>query len=257
MSRIKVKFYKKIGLPSEPEANSLYFIDNDDVAEIFVTDADGVIRKGGNTDLVAAMIAGKADIEFVNTEIAAKADINSPELTGMPTAPTADPETSTGQIATTEFVQSVVDVNADARTPMVRVTGSDTTRGFLEGGGPDPYLQFTDVPEGIYMIRGLLHWESEDRHVGRILGWKSGSISIFGMQSGRYSPADPIFVTVDTDYLDASHTLDFSPGLWFIEGVISVEAEAFVRLDWTYMNTGPSTLKQGSYLTLERLVDAT
>ena len=48
------------------------------------------------------------DTEFNNiaTAIATKADINSPALTGTPTAPTAAGGTSTTQIATTAFVQS-------------------------------------------------------------------------------------------------------------------------------------------------------
>lgn len=46
----------------------------------------------------------------------AKANINSPELTGVPTAPTADPGTNTTQLATTEFVAAAVAAGALADT---------------------------------------------------------------------------------------------------------------------------------------------
>ena len=42
-----------------------------------------------------------------NTDLAAKADLASPTLTGVPAAPTAATSTDTTQIATTEFVQNV------------------------------------------------------------------------------------------------------------------------------------------------------
>lgn len=38
-----------------------------------------------------------------------KADKESPEFTGIPTAPTANPNTNTAQIATTEFVNTAID----------------------------------------------------------------------------------------------------------------------------------------------------
>lgn len=53
-------------------------------------------------DISATTIAGA--IEELDTE---KAPLASPALTGTPTAPTADPGTSTTQIATTAFVQNV------------------------------------------------------------------------------------------------------------------------------------------------------
>lgn len=65
MSRIRVDFYKVIGLPSEPQPNSFYFVENGEVAEMYVTDIDGVPRKAGNTEMIEALIvagvAGKAD----------------------------------------------------------------------------------------------------------------------------------------------------------------------------------------------------
>jgi hypothetical protein len=37
-----------------------------------------------------------------------KANINDPNFTGIPTAPTADPDTNTTQLATTEFVNYAI-----------------------------------------------------------------------------------------------------------------------------------------------------
>ena len=49
------------------------------------------------------------DIEaIISTIDAIKADKESPEFTGVPTAPTANPNTNTKQIATTEFVNNTI-----------------------------------------------------------------------------------------------------------------------------------------------------
>lgn len=41
MAQIKVKFFKVLGLPSEPEANALYFIESESSYEVYITDEDG------------------------------------------------------------------------------------------------------------------------------------------------------------------------------------------------------------------------
>ena len=50
------------------------------------------------------------DTEFtaIASAIASKADLNSPALTGTPTAPTATASTNTTQVATTAFVQTAI-----------------------------------------------------------------------------------------------------------------------------------------------------
>ena len=46
---------------------------------------------------------------IINAIDTVKADKESPEFTGIPTAPTASPKTNTTQIATTEFVNTAID----------------------------------------------------------------------------------------------------------------------------------------------------
>ena len=48
------------------------------------------------------------DVKVINTELGKKAPLASPELTGVPTAPTAESGTATDQIATTKFVDNIV-----------------------------------------------------------------------------------------------------------------------------------------------------
>ena len=50
----------------------------------------------------------QSSVDGLTTDLAAKAPIASPTLTGTPSAPTADPGTSTNQIATTGFVQTAL-----------------------------------------------------------------------------------------------------------------------------------------------------
>ena len=48
----------------------------------------------------------EAEIVNLTGDLAAKAPLSSPALSGVPTAPTANPGTNTAQIATTAFVQA-------------------------------------------------------------------------------------------------------------------------------------------------------
>jgi hypothetical protein len=59
----------------------------------------GKIVKGAEID---------TELTAVASAISSKADLNSPALTGTPTAPTATASTNTTQLATTAFVQSAV-----------------------------------------------------------------------------------------------------------------------------------------------------
>lgn len=77
------------------------------------TDTDKIIR------------GSEFDTEFNNlvTAVASKANTVSPALTGVPTAPTADPGTNSTQIATTAFVTQ----NAVLRGMIVMWSGSEAT----------------------------------------------------------------------------------------------------------------------------------
>jgi len=72
------------------------------------------------------------DDEFnaIQTAVNSKADTNSPDLTGTPTAPTASAATNTTQIASTAFVQSQKASPAFTGTPTAPTasTGTDTTQ---------------------------------------------------------------------------------------------------------------------------------
>lgn len=51
----------------------------------------------------------KKNVFITEEHLSSKANINSPELTGVPTAPTAAKGTNTNQIATTAFVHDALD----------------------------------------------------------------------------------------------------------------------------------------------------
>lgn len=76
---------------------------------------------------------------LVKTALNAKAPLNSPALTGTPTAPTASAGTDTTQIATTEFVQDAIDseeTRADgAYVPLAggTITGNLSVNGTITG----------------------------------------------------------------------------------------------------------------------------
>jgi hypothetical protein len=66
----------------------------------------------GNPDKIVK--GSEIDTEFNNiaTAVSSKANYASPNLTGLPTAPTAAAGTNTSQLATTAFVKSAVDANS-------------------------------------------------------------------------------------------------------------------------------------------------
>lgn len=64
-----------------------------------------------------------ADVTNLSTQLAAKAPLASPALTGTPTAPTAAGGTNTTQVATTAFVKSAVDAINIPSTAWADISG--------------------------------------------------------------------------------------------------------------------------------------
>jgi len=98
------------------------------------------------------------DDEFnaIQTAVNSKADVNSPDLTGTPTAPTASTTTDTTQIATTAFVQqeinAIPEVDLSTVYPVgsVYMNASDATNpGTLLGFGTWVTFGAGRVPVGI------------------------------------------------------------------------------------------------------------
>jgi hypothetical protein len=93
----------------------------------------GKIVKGSEID---------TELTAISNAIASKADINSPNLTGTPTAPTASAGTSTTQLATTAFVTSALSaaypigsiyINASSSSNPSVLLGFGTWTAFGEG----------------------------------------------------------------------------------------------------------------------------
>ena len=68
-------------------------------------------------DLKATKTIVDASFTSVNSAIALKANLASPALTGVPTAPTASAGTNTTQLATTEFTTTAVSTKANIASP--------------------------------------------------------------------------------------------------------------------------------------------
>jgi hypothetical protein len=84
----------------------------------------------GNPDKIVK--GSELDTEFNNiaTAVSSKANYASPNLTGLPTAPTAATGTNTAQLATTAFVKSAVDANS----ANVNITGGTIDDVDITGG---------------------------------------------------------------------------------------------------------------------------
>ncbi|MGV6871743.1 hypothetical protein ACUSIJ_03500 [Pseudochelatococcus sp. B33] len=112
--------------------------DGDMTKAVYDTDDDGKVDAAGVADAVAwtgvtdkpetfpptAHEHAVADVDGLDEALDAKAPLDSPALTGTPTAPTADPDTDTDQIATTAFVADAI---AAIETDWNGVTGKPET----------------------------------------------------------------------------------------------------------------------------------
>lgn len=88
----------------------------------------------GNANKVVRGAELDTEYAAIAVAVSTKADINSPALTGTPTAPTASSGTNTTQLATTAFVKDAVDSSASTLTTSIN-TKSDKTITITAGGG--------------------------------------------------------------------------------------------------------------------------
>lgn len=109
------------------------------------TGAVGVVQLAGDLGGTATAptvpgLAGKAatshthaesDVTTLVSDLAAKAPLASPALTGTPTAPTASAGTSTTQVATTAFATSAVATKTDSYTTQSKTATFTAAPGFV------------------------------------------------------------------------------------------------------------------------------
>ena len=106
------------------------------------TDLD--TRKANAQDVVDAL-AFKADVTYVNTELAKKANLAGPALTGTPTAPTASAATNTTQLATTAFVQAVKAADTGSAATAVALKTARTINGVSFNGTANITINAVDA----------------------------------------------------------------------------------------------------------------
>ena len=84
-------------------------------------------------DVNKKVVGAEFDTEFnnISTAITSKADLASPDLTGVPTAPTPTAGTNTTQVATTAFVSTAV---TNERSATATLTNKTLTSPTISGG---------------------------------------------------------------------------------------------------------------------------
>ena len=127
--------------------------------------------KGRVTALTAATIAiPESAVTNLTTDLAAKAPLASPALTGTPSAPTAAPGTNTTQLATTAFDTAAVAVEtarAEAAEALLLPLAGGTMSGAIamgtskitglgNGSGAQDAAAFGQIPTSASSIGGLL-----------------------------------------------------------------------------------------------------
>ena len=98
---------------------------------------DGVYQIAGLTGAIitagalkVALALSESDISGLTSDLAAKAPLASPELTGTPTAPTATGGTNTTQVATTAFVAAAISALSSLYQTAAQVAAAITSYGY-------------------------------------------------------------------------------------------------------------------------------
>lgn len=64
----KINFKKASTLPAKPNKNTLYFIENGDYAETYLTDNKGNPKKVGNTIMITEVTSGLGDKNYIHDQ---------------------------------------------------------------------------------------------------------------------------------------------------------------------------------------------
>ena len=107
------------------------------------------------------------DISSINTELGKKAPLDSPALTGTPTAPTAVSGTATDQIATTKFVNDIVgNIDFSAFQEHTKYVTNANLNELLEDGNYISAGTMTNTPVATtYCIVTVIDTDSTNRIV--------------------------------------------------------------------------------------------
>lgn len=121
-------------------------------------------------------------------DLSAYAKLASPAFSGVPTAPTANPGTTTGQLATTAFVQNAVAASTagvssfNTRTGAVVLTLADVT---AAGGAPLASPTFTGTPAGPTAAPGTNTTElATTAFVAAAVAAAGGGVTSFNTRTG-------------------------------------------------------------------------
>lgn len=139
MAKIPVKFYKLEELPEEPQANTFYFIENEDIAESYLTDAEGIPKQVGNSDMINALIAEanltQAQVTGLIDDLAAKQDLITTYNADKPSSPahTLDDDFLGNTLGNDWSLLNLHPSNLAVSHSLLQITQSISTSGEISG----------------------------------------------------------------------------------------------------------------------------
>ncbi len=151
--------------------------------DVIVTYNNGIMDGAANTNLDNLTFAGqklfndKAD----KSELPFKADLESPEFTGQPTAPTPDAESNDVRIATTAFVRAAIAALIDSSPEAM-----DTLNELATSLGDDPNFATTitnALAEKLPLIGGAM--------TGGITAFDELPTTVFKVRNTKAQTEDP------------------------------------------------------------------
>jgi hypothetical protein len=185
----------------------------------------------GSDAALASLISGKADV----AEVALKAPLASPALTGTPTAPTASNGTNTTQIATTAFVQTAL----GSYLPLAGGTLTGALISSTNGAASTPACKFTGTP-----FSGGTATTTKPLHLIEPTGTTSTGWSTSGTMFGVNAASAFVGNLIDLQ-LNGSSKLKVG-----YDGVITLPNGAGLTTSSGSLVLGPVAFSGGAYITL-------
>ena len=165
-----------------------------DIADSAITSAkiaDGTIV---DADINASAAIAQSKVANLTTDLADKAPLASPALTGVPTAPTAAANTDTTQVATTAFAKA----EADAAQAAAEATAAAANTDQQNGTTSFTAINYNSVAKQVAATTGNIAVAAETTAISWVAADYRSAKFVVKVKNGVHTQVSDLVVTLDT-----------------------------------------------------------